>query len=147
MRLVDVDRIFQTYIAEAEGKAKVSHERGKFIMYGYWKAIAIHLRKLRRRIVREIAVPQERDDVMPKIAFKAIEITPWYALYTLGMKNAKRVRLRIGRWVEDTEYGFTAARGLTGARQVTQIANGRKRKARPLRTGIAIVQGERDRRE
>lgn len=105
MDIEKFDPIFQAYIADAEGKAKLSHERGKFIMYGYWKAIAIHLRKLRRRILNDINSPRRYDDAMPKIAFKAVEITRDYKLYTLGMANAKRVRLRIGKWIVDTEHG------------------------------------------
>jgi hypothetical protein len=40
--------ILDLKIAEAEGKAQRSHDKCKYIMYGYWKAIAVHFRKVRR---------------------------------------------------------------------------------------------------
>jgi len=40
--------ILDRHIREAEDKAAVSLQRRKWMMYGYWKAIAVHLRKVRR---------------------------------------------------------------------------------------------------
>ena len=76
------------------------------------------------------------------IAFKAIELTRCYLLRTLGMNFTRQTPLRIGQWVENRENGFTAAKRLSGAREVIKIANGRKKKERPFRTAIAIIQGE-----
>lgn len=40
-------------ISGAERKAEVSYERRKWMMFGYWKAIAIHLRRVKRHLERE----------------------------------------------------------------------------------------------
>lgn len=50
----DVDDIISTKILEAEDKAKTSYERQKWMMFGYWKAIAIHLRKIQHTIRTEL---------------------------------------------------------------------------------------------
>ena len=50
LTLAQLDKVFLDYIKECESKADTSLKRGKYIMYGYWKAIAIHLRKLHRQI-------------------------------------------------------------------------------------------------
>lgn len=50
MDLADVLAIIDRHIDEAEEKAKKSYERRKYMMYGYWKAIAVHLRKIRREV-------------------------------------------------------------------------------------------------
>lgn len=42
--------IIKKHELEAESKAEKSHERGKFIMYGYWKAIGVHMRKIHREV-------------------------------------------------------------------------------------------------
>jgi len=42
--------ILKRHIAEAEYKARVSQERHKYMMYGYWKAIGVHLRKVLREL-------------------------------------------------------------------------------------------------
>ena len=41
-------------VEEAEDKATASHARGKFMMYGYWKAIAVHLRKVKRELKKTL---------------------------------------------------------------------------------------------
>ena len=46
--------IFDRHIAEAEQKAQVSYNRRKWMMFGYWKAIAVHLRKIKRDVGKEI---------------------------------------------------------------------------------------------
>ena len=48
-----VIQILDRHIAEAEEKAKKSLDRRKYMMYGYWKAIAVHLRKVKREIIKE----------------------------------------------------------------------------------------------
>jgi hypothetical protein len=50
-----VDRVFQQHIAEIESKAKESYGRQKWMMFGYWKAVAIHLRKIHRMVRSDIA--------------------------------------------------------------------------------------------
>ncbi len=40
--------ILDRHIAEAEEKAQISYTRSKWMMFGYWKAIAVHLRKVKR---------------------------------------------------------------------------------------------------
>jgi flagellar biosynthesis/type III secretory pathway chaperone len=42
--------ILDRHIAEAERKAQLSYDRHKWMMFGYWKAIAVHLRKVRKEI-------------------------------------------------------------------------------------------------
>ena len=42
--------ILDRHIAEAEAKAQTNYERRKWMMFGYWKAIAVHLRKVKREI-------------------------------------------------------------------------------------------------
>lgn len=79
---------------------------------------------------------------MNRIAYKAIEITVAGTLRTLGMANARKTQLKLGDWLEDLEHGFTAAKALHGAEQVVDIATNRKRKQRPHKTAIAIIQGE-----
>lgn len=41
-------KLIRKHEQEAEQKAQKSHDKGKFIMYGYWKAIGVHMRKLHR---------------------------------------------------------------------------------------------------
>jgi hypothetical protein len=48
IRLRSYDLVFRLHIKEAETKARVSFERRKWMMFGYWKAVAIHLRKIYR---------------------------------------------------------------------------------------------------
>jgi hypothetical protein len=43
-------KIIKDHETEAERKAESSLERGKFIMFGYWKAIGVHMRRLSREI-------------------------------------------------------------------------------------------------
>jgi hypothetical protein len=52
--IVDVDDIFGELTLEADSKAKTSFDRQKWMMFGYWKAIAIHLRKARRTLRSEL---------------------------------------------------------------------------------------------
>lgn len=40
--------ILDRYIAEAEEKARVNYARRKWMMFGYWKAIAVHLHKVKK---------------------------------------------------------------------------------------------------
>ena len=42
--------IIDRHIADAEHKAEVSFSRRKWMMFGYWKAIATHLRKIKREM-------------------------------------------------------------------------------------------------
>lgn len=49
-----VIEILDRHIAEAEEKAKKSHDRRKYMMYGYWKAIAVHLRKVKREFIKGV---------------------------------------------------------------------------------------------
>ena len=44
--------IIDKHIAEAEEKARKSHNYRKYMMYGYWKAIAVHLRRIRREVAK-----------------------------------------------------------------------------------------------
>jgi hypothetical protein len=44
--------IIDKHISEAETKADNSYNRRKWMMFGYWKAIGVHLRKIRREIER-----------------------------------------------------------------------------------------------
>lgn len=44
--------ILERHIADAEQKARVNYDRRKWMMFGYWKAIAVHLRKIKREIER-----------------------------------------------------------------------------------------------
>jgi hypothetical protein len=46
--------ILDRHIDEAEEKASKSLERRKYMMYGYWKAIAVHLRRIKREFKKEI---------------------------------------------------------------------------------------------
>lgn len=50
MNTLDILGILDRHIDEAEGKANKSLSRRKYMMYGYWKAIAVHLRKVKREI-------------------------------------------------------------------------------------------------
>jgi hypothetical protein len=54
VNLRDVEQIFDCYVQELEDKAKKSHEAQKWIMFGYYKAMAIHLRKIKRKIRTDI---------------------------------------------------------------------------------------------
>ena len=47
-----VSQIIDRHIAEAEQKAQTSYARKKWMMFGYWKAISVHLRKIKREIER-----------------------------------------------------------------------------------------------
>jgi hypothetical protein len=42
--------ILDRHIAEAEEKARVAYSRRKWMMFGYWKAIAVHLRKVKKEL-------------------------------------------------------------------------------------------------
>jgi hypothetical protein len=42
--------VIDRHIKEAEDKAAVNFQRQKWMMFGYWKAIAVHLRKVRREL-------------------------------------------------------------------------------------------------
>lgn len=48
-----LDALFARHIDEAERKAGESLAKRKYIMFGYWKAIAVHLRKIRREFKKE----------------------------------------------------------------------------------------------
>jgi len=54
VNLRDVESIFDRYIAEVEEKAEINWKRQKWIMHGYYKAIGVHLRKLKRKIRTDI---------------------------------------------------------------------------------------------
>jgi hypothetical protein len=45
-----VEEIIARHIAEAEKKAKNAYSRPKWMMFGYWKAIAVHLRKVKKEL-------------------------------------------------------------------------------------------------
>jgi hypothetical protein len=47
--------ILDQHIAEAEEKAQKSHDHCKYMMYGYWKAIAVHLRGIRREVKKQFS--------------------------------------------------------------------------------------------
>jgi len=73
VNLRDVESIFDRYIAEVEEKAEINWKRQKWIMHGYYKAIAIHLRKLKRKIRTDIVshaigfpTHHEREDFVRK---------------------------------------------------------------------------------
>ncbi len=51
--MADIIAVLDRHIAEAEGKAKASYERQKWMMFGYWKAIGVHLRKIKREFRKE----------------------------------------------------------------------------------------------
>jgi len=51
--LPDILEILDRHIAEAEAKAQNSFDRRKWMMFGYWKAIAVHLRKVKREMRQE----------------------------------------------------------------------------------------------
>lgn len=51
-------KLINDKIDEAESKAEQSHKRHKYIMYGYWKAIAVHFRKIRREFQKEVKNPK-----------------------------------------------------------------------------------------
>lgn len=44
--------LLEAKIKECEEKARISHARRKYLMYGYWKAIAVHFRKIKREFAR-----------------------------------------------------------------------------------------------
>lgn len=46
--------ILDRHIAEAEEKARLNYGRNKWMMFGYWKAIAVHLRKVKRELRKEL---------------------------------------------------------------------------------------------
>jgi hypothetical protein len=46
----NIEEILDRHIAEAENKAKISYDRRKWMMFGYYKAIAVHLRKVKREL-------------------------------------------------------------------------------------------------
>ncbi|MCK4274617.1 MAG: hypothetical protein KAW90_06945 [Dehalococcoidales bacterium] len=45
-----VIEILDQHIVEAEEKARESYARRKWMMFGYWKAIAVHLRKVKKEL-------------------------------------------------------------------------------------------------
>lgn len=45
-----IEEILDRHIAEAENKARLSYDRRKWMMFGYWKAIAVHLRKIKKEL-------------------------------------------------------------------------------------------------
>lgn len=47
-------KLIKKHELEAEYKATNSLERGKFMMYGYWKAIGVHMRRLFREMQKEM---------------------------------------------------------------------------------------------
>ena len=55
----DILKILDSHIADAEAKAEVNHQRRKYMMYGYWKAIGVHLRKVRREFKKELQSGRE----------------------------------------------------------------------------------------
>lgn len=52
----DFMALIQRHEKEAEKKAQNSLDRGKYIMYGYWKAIAVHMRKMQREVKKEMGL-------------------------------------------------------------------------------------------
>lgn len=50
-------KVLDKKIKECEEKAATAHKRHKYIMYGYWKAIAVHFRKVRRDFRKEVIEP------------------------------------------------------------------------------------------
>ena len=46
--MLNVIEILDRHIADAEEKARVSYKRQKWMMFGYWKAVGVHLRKVRK---------------------------------------------------------------------------------------------------
>lgn len=46
--------ILDAKILEAETKAQKSQAACKYIMYGYWKAIAVHFRKVKREFMKGV---------------------------------------------------------------------------------------------
>ncbi|HUT96611.1 MAG TPA: hypothetical protein VMW60_00630 [Dehalococcoidales bacterium] len=42
--------ILDRHIADAERRAQLSYDRRKWMMFGYWKAIATHLRKVKKEL-------------------------------------------------------------------------------------------------
>lgn len=52
MNELTILEILDRHIDEAEGKANKSLSRRKYMMYGYWKAIGVHLRKIKREIIK-----------------------------------------------------------------------------------------------
>ncbi|MCK5235885.1 MAG: hypothetical protein KAR06_02775 [Deltaproteobacteria bacterium] len=51
-----IDEIFDQHIAEAERKAQTSYDHRKWMMFGYWKAIAVHLRKIKREVCKDVRI-------------------------------------------------------------------------------------------
>jgi hypothetical protein len=49
-----LDALLEKHIEDAEEKAEKSLAKRKYIMFGYWKAIAVHMRKIRREIRNEL---------------------------------------------------------------------------------------------
>jgi hypothetical protein len=64
IRLSAYDLVFRLHIREAEGKAKKSFDSQKWMMFGYWKAVAIHLRKVYREVRRDF-ISQELGFLLP----------------------------------------------------------------------------------
>lgn len=50
----NIVEILDEHIAEAEEKAQVNYGRQKWMMFGYWKAIGVHLRKVKREYLKEV---------------------------------------------------------------------------------------------
>jgi hypothetical protein len=47
---MSIEAIIDKHIADAEFKAQVAFKHRKWMMFGYWKAIAVHLRKIKREL-------------------------------------------------------------------------------------------------
>jgi hypothetical protein len=45
--------IIENYITDIEAKAENALKHRKYMMYGYYKAVAVHLRKIARQIKQE----------------------------------------------------------------------------------------------
>lgn len=52
--IAEFDKIWDDYVDEVEAKAKTNFSRQKWIMFGYYKAVVIHLRKLKRKIRNDL---------------------------------------------------------------------------------------------
>lgn len=74
------------------------------------------------------------------VRFKAVELTSWGTLRTLGMKRARKVPLPLNEWVHDVRHGFTTAKGIDGARLVAGLARDRNKNP-TQRTAIVVVLG------
>ena len=54
--MTEIVKILDRHISDAEQKAKVSYDRQKWMMFGYWKAIGVHLRKVKRELKKGVGI-------------------------------------------------------------------------------------------